>query len=175
MDKFVTKRRKHEEVAVPKEVQLDGKNGQKNDVTRLESDPTEDITVNKPGKYTGSATVRDTFNVSACTVSTKPIRCGLFPKCAKIHPRASVISKNFPGVIPPTPVKMAGEGKAGEVREEREVGGTAGGLPRIPRETKRREAEGRGGDGLGEVVPHHFQIGSAADVLLFYVAQLLSF
>jgi hypothetical protein len=58
MDKFVTKRRKHEEVAVPKEVQLDGKNGQKNDVTRSESDPAADIPVNKPGKYTGSATVR---------------------------------------------------------------------------------------------------------------------
>jgi hypothetical protein len=61
---------------------------------------------------------------------------------------------------------MGGEGKAGEGREEREVGELrkkfrGGVCLRTPRETKRRGGEGRGGDGLGEVVPHHFQIGSA--------------
>jgi hypothetical protein len=72
-------------------------------------------------------------------------RCGLFPKCAKNYLRASVISKNIPGLYPPTPVNMGGERKAREGREEREVGGTEekisqGVCPRTPG----NEKKGRG-------------------------------
>jgi hypothetical protein len=80
-----------------------------------------------------------------------------------------LFQKIFRGLYPRTPVNMGGEGKAGEGREEREVGELrkkfrGGFAPAPPGKRKEGEGEGRGGDGLGEVVPHHFQIGSAAHV-----------
>jgi hypothetical protein len=45
------------------------------------------------------------------------------PKCAKTHLRAYVISKNFPGVIPRTPIKkVETERRGGEGRGGREGG-----------------------------------------------------
>jgi hypothetical protein len=73
----------------------------------------------------------------------------LYPKCAKTHLRASVISKIFPGVTPPDP-RYKGEGKGREGKGGREGAGKGGeGKGGEGRGGKGggREGEGRGGEG----------------------------
>jgi hypothetical protein len=78
-------------------------------------------------------------------------RCGLFPKCAKIHLYVHLLfQKIFRGLYPRTPVNMGGEGKAREGREEREVEGTEEKISRgfAPAPPGKRK-EGRGREGRG--------------------------
>jgi hypothetical protein len=75
----------------------------------------------------------------------------LYPKCAKTHLRASVISKIFPGVTPPDPlIKGRGRGGEGKRREGRGGEGRGGkGGGRKEEGGKGRGGEGRGGEGKG--------------------------
>jgi hypothetical protein len=67
----------------------------------------------------------------------------VYPKCVKTHLRAFVISKFFPGVIPPDP-RFKGRGGRGGVGGEGWGGAGGGG-----RGGEGREGKGRGKEGLG--------------------------
>jgi hypothetical protein len=107
----------------------------------------------------------------------------LHPKCAKTDLRASVISKNFPGLYPRTPLNRGRGGEEGRVgrengkgREEGEGRGEngrggkgegKGGREKRGVEGKGREEEGRGGERGrdGECVPHFLKRGYASFVI----------
>jgi hypothetical protein len=70
----------------------------------------------------------------------------LYPKCAKTHLRASVISKIFPGVTPPDPL-IKGRGRGGEGKRREGRGGEGRGGKGGREERRGRGGEGRGGEG----------------------------